>query len=66
MMIGLTSLSFFFQSEPPPSHAKREDLVKSKIFDINSFDDDEADPEKRNANVKNLLLQSSHRSSTSF
>ena len=42
------------QSEPTqtPSHPRREDLVKSKLFDINSFDDDEADPEKRSANVR--------------
>ncbi len=39
-----------YQSEPSP-HSKREELVKSKLFDINSFDDEEADPEKRSANV---------------
>ncbi|UJR22876.1 hypothetical protein I4U23_025905 [Adineta vaga] len=38
------------QSEPL-LHPRREDLVKSKLFDINSFDDDEADPEKRSANL---------------
>ncbi|CAF0776401.1 unnamed protein product [Adineta steineri] len=42
------------QSEPL-AHPKREDLVKSKLFDINSFDDDEADPEKRSANLATSL-----------
>lgn len=34
---------------------RREDLVKSKLFDINSFDDDETDPEKRSINVSQHL-----------
>ncbi|CAF1551802.1 unnamed protein product, partial [Adineta ricciae] len=38
------------QSEPL-THPRREDLAKSKLFDINSFDDDEVDQEKRNANL---------------
>ncbi|CAF2906713.1 unnamed protein product [Rotaria sp. Silwood2] len=41
------------QSEPP--HPRREDLVKTKLFDINSFDDDEADPDKRNTNLATSL-----------
>ncbi|CAF0890760.1 unnamed protein product [Rotaria sordida] len=41
-------------SEPPPC-PKREDLVKSRLFDINSFDDEEVDPEKRSINLATSL-----------
>ena len=41
------------QSEPTP-HPKREELAKQKFLD--SFDDDETDPEKRKQDVNESFL----------
>ncbi|CAF4741612.1 unnamed protein product [Rotaria sp. Silwood1] len=38
-------------SQSEPTNPRREELAKLKLFDINSFDDDEPDPDKR---IKNL------------
>ncbi|CAM2705562.1 unnamed protein product [Rotaria socialis] len=42
-------------SQSERSHPKCEDLVHTKLFDTNSFDDDETDPEKRSFNLASSL-----------
>ncbi|CAF1270177.1 unnamed protein product [Rotaria magnacalcarata] len=42
-------------SQSERSHPKCKDLVHTKLFDTNSFDDDETDPEKRSFNLASSL-----------